>query len=78
MASISAGNDEFIGSLIAEALQKIGPDGVISIESSSSFETSVLIEEGMRVTFYDSSLSSFFSNCLRWIKLSLKGHKWHR
>lgn len=67
MASISAGNDEFIGSLIAEALQKIGPDGVISIESSSSFETSVLIEEGMRVTFCDSSLSHFFSNCLRCI-----------
>lgn len=61
MASISAGNDEFIGNLIAEAIEKIGPDGVISIESSSSFETSVLVEEGlkvMKVTFsskkYDS------------------------
>lgn len=49
MASISAGNDEFIGNLIAEAMEKIGPDGVISIESSSSFETSVLVEEGMKV-----------------------------
>lgn len=49
MASISAGNDEFVGNLIAEAIEKIGPDGVISIESSSSSETSVIIEEGMKV-----------------------------
>ncbi|KAH7520475.1 hypothetical protein FEM48_Zijuj08G0147800 [Ziziphus jujuba var. spinosa] len=49
VASISAGNDEFIGNLIAEAIEKIGPDGVISIESSSSFETFVLIEEGMKI-----------------------------
>ncbi|XVF46020.1 hypothetical protein PTKIN_Ptkin02bG0254500 [Pterospermum kingtungense] len=49
VASISAGNDEFIGNLIAEAIGKIGPDGVISIESSSSSETSVIIEEGMKI-----------------------------
>jgi chaperonin GroEL (HSP60 family) len=49
VATISSGNDEFVGNLIAEAIEKIGPDGVISIESSSSFETSVIIEEGMKV-----------------------------
>lgn len=49
IASISAGNDEFIGSLIAEAIDKIGPDGIISIESSSSSETSVMVEEGMKI-----------------------------
>lgn len=49
VASISAGNDDFIGSLIAEAIDKIGTDGVISIESSSTFETTVQIEEGMKV-----------------------------
>ncbi|KAK1384491.1 hypothetical protein POM88_022226 [Heracleum sosnowskyi] len=49
IASISAGNDEFIGSLIAETINKIGPDGIISIESSSSSETSVIVEEGMKV-----------------------------
>ncbi|EOX96921.1 TCP-1/cpn60 chaperonin family protein isoform 4, partial [Theobroma cacao] len=49
VASISAGNDEFIGNLIAEAIDKIGPDGVISVESSSSSETSVIIEEGMKI-----------------------------
>lgn len=54
MASISAGNDEFIGNLIAEAISKIGPDGVISVESSSSSETSVIIEEGMKVVKADS------------------------
>lgn len=49
MASVSAGNDEFVGNLIAEAIDKIGPDGVISVESSSSFETSLIVEEGMKV-----------------------------
>ncbi|PPD92752.1 hypothetical protein GOBAR_DD10312 [Gossypium barbadense] len=49
VASISAGNDDFIGNLIAEAIEKIGPDGVISLESSSSSETFVIIEEGMKV-----------------------------
>ncbi|XXG68986.1 hypothetical protein AAC387_Pa06g1957 [Persea americana] len=49
VASISAGNDDFIGSLIAEAIDKIGTDGVISIESSSTFETTVQIEEGMKI-----------------------------
>ncbi|KAG2628438.1 hypothetical protein PVAP13_3KG316600 [Panicum virgatum] len=49
VASISAGNDEFIGSMIAEAIDKVGPDGVLSIESSSSFETTVDVEEGMEI-----------------------------
>ncbi|KAG8385111.1 hypothetical protein BUALT_Bualt03G0007400 [Buddleja alternifolia] len=49
VASISAGNDDHIGNLIAEAIDKIGPDGVISIETSSSSETSVTVEEGMKI-----------------------------
>lgn len=49
VASISAGNDEYVGNLIAEAIEKIGFDGVVTIESSSSAETSVVIEEGMKV-----------------------------
>ncbi|KAJ4981715.1 hypothetical protein NE237_032552 [Protea cynaroides] len=48
VATISAGNDDFIGNLIADAVDKIGPDGVISIESSSSCETTVEVEEGMK------------------------------
>lgn len=49
VATISAGNDDFIGLMIADAIDKVGPDGVLSIESSSSFETSVDVEEGMEV-----------------------------
>ena len=50
IAAISAGNDDFIGTMIAEAINKVGPDGVLSIESSSSFETTVEVEEGMEVS----------------------------
>ncbi|KAG6747365.1 hypothetical protein POTOM_049768 [Populus tomentosa] len=49
VASISAGNDEFVGNLIAETIEKIGSDGVISLESSSTSDTFVIIEEGMKV-----------------------------
>nr|KYP68564.1 hypothetical protein KK1_022195 [Cajanus cajan] len=49
VASISSGNDELIGQMIAEAIDKVGPDGVLSIESSSSFETTVEVEEGMEI-----------------------------
>ncbi|XP_038901720.1 ruBisCO large subunit-binding protein subunit alpha [Benincasa hispida] len=49
VASISAGNDELIGLMIADAIEKVGPDGVLSIESSSSFETTVEVEEGMAI-----------------------------
>ena len=49
IASISAGNDDIIGAMIADAIDKVGPDGVLSIESSSSFETTVDVEEGMEV-----------------------------
>ncbi|EPS67631.1 hypothetical protein M569_07141, partial [Genlisea aurea] len=49
IATISAGNDESIGLMIAEAVDKVGPDGVLSIESSSSFETTVDVEEGMEI-----------------------------
>ncbi|KAH6766305.1 chaperonin-60alpha [Perilla frutescens var. hirtella] len=49
VATISAGNDESIGLMIADAVDKVGPDGVLSIESSSSFETTVDVEEGMEI-----------------------------
>ncbi|XP_043705809.1 ruBisCO large subunit-binding protein subunit alpha-like [Telopea speciosissima] len=49
VASISAGNDEVIGTMIADAINKVGSDGVLSIESSSSFETTVDVEEGMEI-----------------------------
>ncbi|CAI5483681.1 unnamed protein product [Closterium sp. Yama58-4] len=49
VATISAGNDEEIGAMIADAVDKVGADGVLSIESSSSFETTVDVEEGMAI-----------------------------
>ncbi|GMH06957.1 hypothetical protein Nepgr_008797 [Nepenthes gracilis] len=49
VASISAGNDNFIGDLIAEAIIKIGRDGIITVESSSTSETSMTVEEGMKI-----------------------------
>lgn len=59
IASISAGNDDAIGTMIADAIDKVGPDGVLSIESSSSFETTVRVEEGMQVCNYlDENVSS--------------------
>ena len=59
IASISAGNDDLIGTMIADAVDKVGPDGVLSIESSSSFETTVEVEEGMEVW----SLHNFGDAC---------------
>jgi chaperonin GroL len=49
VASISAGNDELIGEMIAEALDKVGADGVLTIETSNSMETTVDVQEGMDI-----------------------------
>ncbi|KAI5068082.1 hypothetical protein GOP47_0016427 [Adiantum capillus-veneris] len=49
VATISSGNDDAIGTMIADAIDKVGPDGVLSIESSSSFETTITVEEGMEI-----------------------------
>jgi chaperonin GroEL len=47
VASISANNESEIGDLIAEAMDKVGKDGVIQIEEAKSAETKVRITEGM-------------------------------
>ena len=49
MAAISAGNNKEVGEMIASALDKVGNDGVLSIENSTSFETTVEVEEGMSI-----------------------------
>ena len=49
VASISAGNDEVIGSLIADALAKVGKDGVISLEEGKGITTELEITEGMKL-----------------------------
>ncbi|MFW6269691.1 MAG: chaperonin GroEL, partial [Bacillota bacterium] len=48
IASISAGNDEEVGELIAGAMEKVGQDGVISVEESRSMETTLEVVEGMQ------------------------------
>ncbi len=48
IASISAGNDDEIGELIAGAMEKVGQDGVISVEESKSMGTSLDVVEGMQ------------------------------
>ena len=45
---ISANSDETIGTIIAEAMEKVGKDGVITVEESKSMETSLDVVEGMR------------------------------
>ena len=49
VAAISAGNDEDIGQLIADALDQVGADGVLTIESSNGLETTVEVQEGMQI-----------------------------
>ena len=49
VATISAGNDTLIGNLIAEALDAVGADGVLSIETGNSLETTVEVQEGMLI-----------------------------
>lgn len=47
IATISSGSEE-IGSIIAEAMEKVGNDGVINVDESRSFETSLEMTEGMQ------------------------------
>ncbi|MFC1495890.1 chaperonin GroEL [Candidatus Margulisiibacteriota bacterium] len=48
VASISANNDNEIGDLIADAMEKVGKDGVITVEESKGIETSLDVVEGMQ------------------------------
>lgn len=48
IASISAGNDKEVGEMIAGALEKVGRDGIISLEEGKGMSTELEITEGMR------------------------------
>ena len=48
VATISAHNDPTVGALVADAIEKVGGDGVISVEESKTTETTLDVVEGMR------------------------------
>jgi chaperonin GroEL len=48
VGTISANNDETIGRIIAEAMKKVGKDGVITVEESRTMETQLEVVEGMQ------------------------------
>ncbi len=48
VASISANNDQEIGNLIADAMEKVGKDGVITVEESKGIDTTLEVVEGMQ------------------------------
>ena len=58
VGTISANNDEAIGNLIADAMEKVGKDGVITVEEAKGIETSMEVVEGMQ--FDRGYLSPYF------------------
>ena len=58
VATISAGNDEPVGAIIADAMDKVGKDGVITVEESKSLTTELEVVEGMQ--FDKGYVSAYF------------------
>jgi len=48
VATIAAHNDQIIGELVANAMEKVGAEGVITVEESKTTETTLTVVEGMQ------------------------------
>jgi len=70
VGAISANNDEMIGKLISEAMDKVGKEGVITVEEAKSMETTLEIVEGMQ--FDRGYLSPYFVTNAEKMEVSLE------
>jgi chaperonin GroEL len=69
VGSISANNDQMVGKLISEAMDKVGKEGVITVEEAKSMETSLEVVEGMQ--FDRGYLSPYFVTNAEKMEVSL-------
>jgi len=69
VGSISANNDELVGKLISEAMDKVGKEGVITVEEAKSMETTLEVVEGMQ--FDRGYLSPYFVTNAEKMEVSL-------
>jgi len=70
VAAISAGNDDEVGQMIAEAMDKVGREGVISLEEGKSMTTELEITEGMR--FDKGYISPYFATDTERMEVNLE------
>lgn len=60
IATIASNNDEYLGGLISQAIEKVGRDGIITVEESKNYKTSLIVREGLEID--EGFLSHLMSN----------------